>query len=380
PEICGRICPQDRLCEGACIVGVKSQPVAIGAIERFINEYAFRELGGISIPEMAPSTGKRVAVVGAGPAGLACAEELRRMGHEVTVCETYPKPGGLLMYGIPGFKLEKWVVERRIEYLRKLGVKLVCHVRAGRDLSLQDLFDQGFHAIFLGTGAQRPKSPDLPGMELEGIHEALPFLIRNNLGEEELPPGTGREDLRGRKVAVFGGGDTAMDCLRTAVRLGAEKVVCVYRRDEADMPGSRQEVRRAKEQGVEFHFLIAPVRFIDDANGCVTKAECLKMRLGEPDASGRRSPIPIEGSTFEFETDFVIIAFGFEAEPVPDKEERLKLSQWGTYEVDEHKMTSWPGVFAGGDMVRGADLLVTALKDGRDAAREIDRYLRGNLP
>ncbi len=376
PEICGRICPQDRLCEEACIVGAKNQPVAIGAIERFINEYAFRVHGGIPVPSVAPRTGKRVAVVGAGPAGLACAEELRKMGHDVTIFEALPKPGGLLIYGIPGFKLEKWVVERRIEYLKKLGIEFRCNVKVGRDLSLQDLFDRGFHAIFLGTGAQRPKNPRLPGMELAGIHEALPFLIRNNLDERELPPGMKRDDLRGRKVAVFGGGDTAMDCLRTSVRLQASRVVCVYRRDEANMPGSRQEVKRAKEEGVEFHFLTTPVRFIGDEAGYVRKVECLRMRLGEPDQSGRRSPIPIEGSEFEFEADFIILAFGFEGDPVPDEGGRLKLTKGGTYEVDEHKMTSWRGVFAGGDGVRGADLLVTALRDGRDAAIGIDRYLR----
>ncbi|MBI3988206.1 MAG: NAD(P)-dependent oxidoreductase [candidate division NC10 bacterium] len=376
PEVCGRICPQDRLCEEACIVGAKNQPVAIGAIERFINEYAFRELGGIPMPQVAPSTGKQVAIVGAGPAGLACAEELRKMGHSVTVFEALPTPGGLLVYGIPGFKLEKRVVERRIEYLKKLGIEFICHVKVGQDLSLQDLFDQGFHAIFLGTGAQRPKNPKLPGMEFKGVHEALPFLIRNNLDEEELPPGMGRDDLRGRKVAVFGGGDTAMDCLRTSVRLQASKVVCVYRRDEENMPGSRQEVKRAKEEGVEFHFLTTPVRFSGDEEGHVRKVECLKMRLGEPDQSGRQSPIPIEGSHFEFEADFIILAFGFEGDPVPNEDGKLKLTKWGTYEVDEGKMTSWRGVFAGGDGVRGADLLVTALKDGRDAAVGIDRYLR----
>jgi glutamate synthase (NADPH/NADH) small chain len=377
PEICGRICPQDRLCEAACILGVKSQPLAIGAIERFINEHAVRTVGGIPMPQIASHTGRRVAVIGAGPSGLACAEELRKMGHDVTVFEAHPRPGGLLRYGIPRFKLERWVVERRMAYLKRLGIHFIGQVKVGRDLSLQDLFDQGFDAIFMGTGAQRPKNPELPGLDLEGVHEALPFLIRTSLDAQELPPGTAKDDLQGQKLVVFGGGDTAMDCLRTAVRLGADRVVCVYRRDEESMPGSRQEVKRAKEEGVEFLFLSTPVRFVGDGEGHVRQVECLKMRLGDPDANGRRCPLPIAGSTFALEVDFAILAFGFEADPVLDKEERLRLTGSGTYEVDQRQMTSWPGVFAGGDAIRGAALLATALKDGRDAASHIDQYLRG---
>jgi glutamate synthase (NADPH/NADH) small chain len=315
-------------------------------------------------------------VVGSGPAGLACAEELRKKGHEVTVFEALPKPGGLLLYGIPSFKLEKPVVERRIEYLRKLGVKFVCNKKVGRDLTVQDLFNQGFQAVFLGTGAQKAKNPKLPGMDLEGVHEALPFLIRNNLEESDLPQGMKKDDLLGKNIAVFGGGDTAVDCLRTSIRLGAGKVVCVYRRDEENMPGSRREVKRAKEEGVEFHFLTTPVRFIGNGDGRVRKVECLKMQLGEPDESGRRSPKPVEGSEFEIEVDFAILAFGFEGDPVANGNGKLKQTRWGTYEVGKGQMTSWEGVFAGGDGVRGADLLVTALKDGRDAAVGIDHYLR----
>lgn len=381
PEICGRICPQDRLCEAECILGAKHKPVAIGAIERFINEYAFRELGGIPRPPMAPPTGKQVAVVGAGPAGLACAEELAKKGYQVTVFEALPRPGGLLLYGIPGFKLEKWAVERRIDYLKGLGIQFVLNTTIGKDLSIQDLFRRGFEAVFLGIGAQKPKNPKIPGMDLKGVHEALPFLIRNNLNEEYLPKGEWtKDDLRGKLVTVFGGGDTAMDCLRTSVRMGAARVVCVYRRDEENMPGSRKEVKAAKEEGVEFFFYTAPVRFIGDEAGHVKKVECIRMELGEPDSTGRRSPIPIEGSNFEIETDFVILAFGFDGHPLPDVEGKLKVTKGGTYEVDENKMTSWPGVFAGGDTVRGADLLVTALKDGRDAAEGIDRYLKAGKP
>jgi len=375
PEICGRICPHDRLCEGACVLGKKHDPVAIGAIERFINEYAFRA-EGIPPPVIAPPTGKRVAIVGSGPAGLACAEELAKRGHDVVVFEAWPQPGGLLIYGIPGFKLEKWVVHRRIRYLQRMGVKFVCSTRIGVDLTLEDLFARGFHAIFLGTGAQQPKNPKLPGMELRGVCDALPFLIRNN--GEFLPPGAWeRDDLRGKKVTVLGGGDTAMDCLRTAVRLGAARVVCVYRRDEENMPGSRAEVQRAREEGVEFHFYTAPVRFVGDAQGHVSAIECIRMELGEPEPDGRRKPIPIPHSNFEIETNFVVLAFGFEGSPVPGVDpHRLALTPWKTYQVDEKKMTSWPGVFAGSDSVRGADLVVTALKDGREAARAIDAYLK----
>jgi len=379
PEICGRICPQDRLCEGACVLGIKHDPVAIGALERFINEYAFY-MDGQPKPEIAPPTGKRVAIVGSGPAGLACADELAKKGHKVVVYEAWPKPGGLLVYGIPGFKLEKEVVERRIEYLESIGVQFVCNTRIGTDLSISNLFDIGFNAIFLGTGAQEAKNPKLEGMDLDGVCEALPFLIRNNLSEKDLPPGQWtKDDLRGKKVTVLGGGDTAMDCLRTSVRLGADRVVCVYRRDEENMPGSRAEVQRAREEGVEFHFYTAPVKFIGDGQGHVQKIEVIQMKLGEPDVDGRRKPSPIPGSNYEIETDFVILAFGFEGSPVPgEDQEQLKLTKWGTYTVDDSKMTTWAGVFAGGDNVRGADLVVTAVKDGRDAAEAIDAYLKGS--
>ncbi len=377
PEICGRICPHDRLCEGACVLGIKYDPVAIGAIERFINEYAFRQLGGIPHPTIAPTTGERVAIVGAGPAGLACAEELIKRGYQVTVFDTWPFPGGLLLYGIPCFKLEKWIVERRIAYLRALGVDFVCGTRVGEHLTLDDLFAQGYSAIFLGTGATIPKRPKIEGIGLQGIHDALPFLIRNNVDPRFLPPGEWtRDDLTGKTVVVLGGGDTAMDALRTARRLGAARVLCVYRRDEENMPGSRHEVKAAKEEGVEFLWLTTPIRFIGNEDGWVHKVECLRMTLGEPDEEGRRRPIPIPGSNFELEADVVIIAFGFDPSPVLPDDPRLKRTPRGTYEVDENKMTSWPGVFAGGDVVRGADLLATALRDGRDAAAGIDRYLR----
>jgi glutamate synthase (NADPH/NADH) small chain len=374
-EICGRICPHDRLCEGACVLGIKHDPVAIGPIERFINEHAFRELGGIPFPEVRPPTGRRVAVVGAGPAGLACAEELVKLGHQTTVFEAMPMPGGLLLYGIPSFKLDKTVVERRIEYLRGLGIEFVCNTRVGVDPSLDDLFDQGFDAIFVGTGATVPKRPRLDGIELEGVLDALPFLIRNNVDSGRLPSGPARDTLEGKRVVVLGGGDTAMDSLRTARRLGAASVICGYRRDEANMPGSRREVKAAREEGVEFLWLTNPVGFVAGEAGQVKKVRCIRMQLGEADAKGRRSPEPVPDSAFELEADVVIIAFGFDPSPVSNADPRFKLTKWGTYDVDENKMTSWRGVFAGGDIARGADLLVTANRDGRDAARGIDLYL-----
>lgn len=373
PEICGRICPQDRLCEEACIVGVKHEPVAIGAIEKFINEYAIAQ-EGLPPPEVAPPTGHRVAVVGSGPAGLACAEELVRRGHHVTVYDASPRPGGLLRYGIPGFKLEKSVVDRRIRYLERLGVEFVCNTRIGTDVSLDELLEGGFHAVYLATGATVPKRPSLPGMELDGIEDALPFLIRNNRDDGEPA-----DDLTGMRVVVLGGGDTAMDCLRTAKRLGAVSVTCVYRRDEANMPGSRREVQAAKDEGVIFEWLKAPVRFLDNGAGGVRGIEVIHMELGEPDEEGRRKPVPIEGSNFEYEADLVILAFGFDGSPVPAAD-GPKTTKWGTYVVDDDGATDIPGVFAGGDVIRGPDLLVTALRDGRRAAVAIDRCLREREP
>lgn len=372
PEICGRICPQDRLCEDACIVGVKHPPVAIGAIEKFINEYAFAQ-EGLPLPAVAPPTGQRVAVVGSGPAGLACAEELVRRGHHVTVYEAAPRPGGLLRYGIPGFKLEKSVVERRTEYLERLGVEFVCGTRVGNDVTLQELLDGGFRALYLATGATAPKRPDLRGMELEGIEDPLPFLIRNNSSDGEVEP----DDLTGLRVVVLGGGDTAMDCLRTARRLGAASVTCVYRRDEANMPGSRREVQSAKDEGVVFEWLKAPVRFLDNGAGGVRGIECIHMALGEPDAEGRRKPVPVPDSNFEIDADLVILAFGFDGSPVLSAN-GPQTSKWATYVVDEKGMTTVAGVFAGGDVVRGADLVTTALADGRAAAIAISEYLDGN--
>lgn len=371
PEICGRVCPQDRLCEGACVLGVKQEPVAIGAVERFINEYAIaRE--GLPVPPAVPLTGYRVAVVGAGPAGLACAEALARRGHVVEVYDAHPQPGGLLRFGIPGFKLDPAVVDRRVDYLRRLGIRFICGTRVGPDIPLEDL-RRRYDAVFLATGATTPKRPGLPGVDLEGVVDALPFLLRNTADPAR------RDDLSGRRVVVLGGGDTAMDCLRTAVRLGASRVTCVYRRDEANMPGSRREVKAAREEGVEFVWLAAPARFLDDGTGRLAGVECIRMELGPPDADGRRRPVPIPGSEFTIPADVAVLAFGFDGTPVPAAD-GPRTTSMGTYVVNPDGSTDLPGVFAGGDAVRGPDLVVTALADGRKVAEAIDRYLRSAVP
>lgn len=374
PEICGRICPQDRLCEDACIVGVKHEPVAIGAIERFINEYAAAQEGLLPPPPRAP-TGCRVAVVGAGPAGLACAGALAARGHRVTVYDAHPRPGGLLRYGIPAFKLEKATVDRHVRYLETLGVEFVCDVRVGDALTLEAL-RAGHHAVFLAPGATTPKRAGLPGEGLAGVIDALPFLVRNAM---ESPRPSAPDDLRGRRVVVLGGGDTAMDCVRTARRLGAASVECVYRRDEANMPGSRREVQAAKDEGVTFRWLTAPVRFLADGAGRVRGIECVAMRLGEPGKDGRRTPEPVPGSEFVIEADLAILAFGFDGSPVP-ADDGPALTRGRTYQVADDLATTTPGVFAGGDAVRGPDLVVTALRDGLRAAEAIDRYLRQAAP
>ncbi len=377
PEICGRICPNDQLCEEACFLEIKHQPVAIRAIELFINESYIREKGPTA-PAVPFKTGKTVAVIGSGPAGLTCADELARRGHSVTVLEAQSHPGGRLINGIPSFRLEKWVVERRLRYLRELGVEFVCDVRVGQDVTLHELETVCFDAVFIACGAQKSKRPELPGIALKGIHDPLPFLIRNSGEDRFLTPRQKRkDDLTGKTVTVFGGGDTAMDCVRTAVRLGAARVICVYRRDEENMPGSRREVQAAKEEGVEFQFCTQPLRFLGNPHGRVRAVECIRTELGEPEALGRRQPVPIAYSGFILPTDYVILAFGFDGDPVQDKHNPLLLTSESRYEVDDRKKTNHLRVWAGGDAVRGADIVTTAVKDGREAGIAIHEYLTG---
>ena len=370
PEICSRVCPQERLCEGACILNARSEPVTIGAIEKFINEYAFAH--GPQDISTAPFNGFNVAVVGSGPGGLACADELAKLGYGVTVFESQPLPGGLLLNGIPGFKLEKHIVERRIDTLRRRGVIFRTRTRVGKDVGFNEL-RRAFDAVFLGIGAQKPKKAQIPGEDLPGVYPALPFLVQYNAPIWEGP----RIDVRGQRVAVLGGGDTAMDCLRTAIRAGAAEALCIYRRDLANMPGSRKEYHHAVEEGARFEFLTNPLRIEKDASGKLVGIRVLRMQLGPPDPQGRQSPIPIPGSESTIPADLVLVAYGFDPEPPPSFEgAELALDRWGALKVDQNQMTSLPGVFAGGDSSRGASLVVHAVRDGRAAAQAIHLHLQ----
>lgn len=371
PEICPRVCPQERLCEGACVIHAPEEPVCIGAIEKFISEYALAHGEG-RVPILPPN-GKRVAVVGSGPGGLACADQLSQLGYAVTVFESQMLAGGLLLFGIPAFKLEKEIVERRVDILRQQGVEFKTGVTVGKDITLKQLLTD-FPAVYLGIGALQAKPLDVPGADLEGVIQGLPFLAQKNapiaLG---LPP----VEVRGKRVVVLGGGDTAMDCLRTAVRCGAADTVCAYRRDLDNMPGSKKEYANALEEGARFMFLTNPISLEGDADGHVTAVRCVHMELGEPDASGRRKPRPVPGSEFTLPADLVLIAYGFDPVPFPPESDlaQIEVNDWGATKVDAMQRTNIPGVFAGGDVVRGPSLVVHAVRDGRRAAAGIHRYL-----
>lgn len=373
PEICSRVCPQERLCEGSCILESKTSSVAIGAVENFINEYAFRA-GAVPAVHDAPN-GLKVAIVGSGPGAIACADELATLGYAVTVFEMLDLPGGLLVNGIPAFKLDKSVVARRIDRLRLMGVEFQLGKRVGWDVSLAEL-RKGFDAVFLGFGAQQPKRLDVPGADLPGVLQALPFLIAAN-ARGRPPPGPNR--VAGKRVVVLGGGDTAMDCLRTALRLGASQAICLYRRDLANMPGSRKEYANALEEGAQFQFLVNPVRLEAGPSGAVCAVRCVAMQLGEPDSQGRRRPMPLPGSESGFPAELVLVAYGFDPVPFPPESDfnQVAVGKWGGFEVDADQMTSVPGVFAGGDAVRGPSLVVHAVRDGRRAAEAIHRRLSG---
>ena len=370
PEICSRVCPQDRLCESACILNARSEPVSIGAVEKFINEYAFaHEVLDAGVPA---SNGFKVAVVGSGPGGMACADELAKLGYAVTIFEAQTRPGGLLVNGIPSFKLEKRIVDRRFELLRRRGVAVRCNVTVGRDISLSSLREE-FDAVYLAIGAQKPKELDIPGASLRGVFHALPFLIQKNVETSN----ESAIDVRGKRVAVLGGGDTAMDCLRTAIRCGAHQAICIYRRDLENMPGSRREYLNAVEEGAEFMFLTNAISLSGNAAGDTCEARCVRMELGEPDAKGRRKPRPIPGSEFNLPIDVVLIAYGFDPVPIfaAGNSDQIEVNKWSGVIVDENQMTSVPGVFAGGDLVRGPDLVVRAVRDSRKAAAGIHKYL-----
>ncbi|MBI5184120.1 MAG: NADPH-dependent glutamate synthase [Nitrospinae bacterium] len=376
PAVCGRVCPQEKQCQGPCVVGKKAPPVAIGHLERFAADYEI-EHGGQEKIELPPPTGKKAAIVGAGPGGLSAAGDLAKMGHKVTVFDALHKPGGVLQYGIPEFRLPKEIVRIEIEALERLGVEIICNALIGKCKTLDQLFAEGYDSIFIGTGAGLPNFMGIPGENLNGVYSANEFLTRSNLMKAYLFPQYDTPIVRGKNVAVVGGGDSAMDAVRTAKRLGAERAIIVYRRSFKEMPARAEEKHHAEEEGVEFMTLINPVQFIGDEKGWVKRMECLKMELGEPDSSGRRRPVPVEGSNFFIEVDTVIIAVGNSTNPLltmatPD----IKVNKWGNIEVDPvTQATSKPGVYAGGDIVRGGATVILAMGDGKKAARAMHEYM-----
>jgi glutamate synthase (NADPH/NADH) small chain len=377
PEMCGRICPQDRLCEGACTLNDGLGAVTIGSIEKYITDEAFKQ-GWTPDMSNVKATGKKVAVIGAGPAGLGCADILTRSGVKPVVFDRYTRIGGLLTFGIPPFKLEKEVVEKRREVMEGMGVEFRLGVEVGRDISMEQLLAE-YDAVFMGMGTYRYVKGGFPGEDLPGVYEALPYLIKNINHELGLPGGSEElVSMKGKKVVVLGGGDTGMDCIRTAIRQGAESVTCTYRRDEANMPGSRRDYKNSKEEGAEFIFNAQPIELV--GTDSVEGVKIVQTRLGKPDARGRRVPEPIPGSEQVIPADAVIIAFGFLPSPSDwfDRHE-VKLHNNGRVRVTASKDTPFqttnPKIFAGGDMVRGSDLVVTAVFEGREAARGILKYL-----
>jgi glutamate synthase (NADPH/NADH) small chain len=376
PAVCGRVCPQEIQCEGMCILGKKDRPVAIGNLERFVADRE-REHGTGDLPPKQPPTGKRVAVVGSGPSGLTVAGDLILKGHDVTIFEAFHKPGGVLVYGIPEFRLPKEIVYSEVNFLERLGVRLECNVVVGRTVSLDELFEEGYDAIYIGVGAGLPRFLNIPGENLIGVYSANEYLTRANLMKAYLFPKYDTPIVRGRNVAVFGAGNVAMDAARTAMRLGAERVRIVYRRSRDEMPARAAEIHHAEEEGIEFHLLTAPKRFIGNESGRVTGVECLRMELGEPDESGRRRPVPVEGSEFELDCDLAVIAVGAAANPLlTQSTEGLELNERGYIVADpETGKTTKPGVWAGGDIVTGQATVILAMGAGRKASDSIHKYL-----
>ncbi len=378
PEICGRVCPGEATCASNCVLTKRGKSINTRGIEAFLADYQ-RQNGGVPLPEKAAPTGKKVGIVGAGPAGLAVAEKLAVAGHEVTIYEAWPTPGGLLVYGIPNFKLDKGLVAWKVDWLRDLGVKFVTDTRVGESIGLDELMAQeGFDAMFLGTGAGVEAKLDAPGEDLGRVYGSIDFLVRGNVPQEMLPDYKKEPIQVGHRVAVIGGGDTATDCLRTALRLGAREVVCFYRRTEAEMPGNKAERHHAIEEGARIDYLTAPIELLDqDGDGNVDAMKMIRMELGEPDSSGRRRPVPIEGSEYIVEVDDVILAIGFWPDPLlGEKTKDLKTRKWGLFEVNEETgQTSREGIYAGGDGVTGPALVNAALAAGKRAAEAMNAYL-----
>ena len=379
PEVCGRICPQDRLCEGNCVIEQSGHgTVTIGSIEKYITDTAW-DKGWVKPFKVKRELKQSIGIIGAGPAGMACAEELRKSGYQVTIYDRYDRPGGLLIYGIPNFKLEKFVVERRTKLLRDTGIKFVQNFEVGKDKTLYELREK-HDAILIATGVYKAREIDIPGHNLQNIFPAMDFLTASNrkgLGDKVKLFDDGTLNAEGKNIVVIGGGDTAMDCVRTSVRQKAKSVKCLYRRDRENMPGSAREVGNAIEEGVEFVWLTNPKSFV--GSNKVEAVEVNKMKLGIPDSSGRRRPEIDKGSEYNIPADLVIKSLGFDPENLPklfDAKE-LVVSKWGTLKIDLRSMqTNLDGIFAAGDIVRGASLVVWAIRDGRDAAAQIEKYLQ----
>ena len=375
PSVCGRVCPQESQCEGSCVLGIKSEPVAIGKLERFVGDWAIEHAAELDTP-VAPRNGKRVAIVGSGPAGLACASDLARLGYEVKIFEALHEVGGVLVYGIPEFRLPKErIVAKEVEAVKRLGVEIETDVIIGRTITVDQLLDdEGYDAVFVGSGAGLPRFMGIDGENLNGVFSANEFLTRANL-MHAYDDSYDTPIYKGRKAVVVGGGNVAMDAVRTAKRLGYEAVI-VYRRGEAELPARAEEVHHAKEEGIEFRMLTNPVRILGDEKGCVKAIECVEMELGEPDASGRRSPVEKPGSEFEIDCDVVIMALGTSPNPlIKSTTKGLETTRRGCIVADEDGRTSRKGVFAGGDAVTGAATVILAMGAGRKAEKAIHEYL-----
>jgi len=379
PAVCGRVCPQEVQCQEKCTVGLSlkdvSKAVSIGRLERFVADLDHADS---AVPAVAAPTGMKVAIIGSGPGGIVAAADARRAGHDVTIFEAFHKPGGVMVYGIPEFRLPKAIVHKEIETLKQMGVKIVTNFIVGRTRTIEQLMkEDGFDAVYIGVGAGLPSFMDIPGESLVGVYSANEYLTRANLMKAyQFGAGADTPIAMSKRVAVIGGGNVAMDSARTAVRLGAEKVYLIYRRTEKEMPARVEEVHHAKEEGVEFHLLQNPKRILGDDKGMVTGIECLRYELGEPDASGRRRPVAIPGSEFQIEVDTVIVAIGNLANPlIRQTTPRLEFNKWGNIVVDENCRTSMEGVFAGGDIVLGAATVILAMGQGRIAAAAINKYL-----
>ena len=374
PAVCGRVCPQETQCEGVCVVGENLVPVAIGRLERFVGDLAIANRW-VNIPFIEPSA-FRIGIVGSGPAGMACAADMAKAGCDVTVYEAFHEAGGVLRYGIPDFRLPNTVVDAESEKLEQLGVKFECNTLVGRLFTIEQMIEEmGFHAVFIGTGAGYPTMLGIPGDSLNGVLSANELLTRCNLMNARDFPNVDTPLPLGKHVVVVGAGNTAMDALRLCKRLGAETVACVYRRTKAEAPARAEEVHHAEQEGIEFHWLAAPIEVLDDGESSVSGIRCIRMELGEPDDSGRRRPVPVIGSEFEIETDQVVFAIGTRANPIIGQTSRLKLNKRGYIETDSNLMTSMAGVFAGGDIVTGAATVIEAMGAGRKAARGMKAYL-----